>query len=110
MQSGFKVFVQFEKLKQKPRAVFAANDASALGFMESARAKGYHFPENIALAGYDNLPMCEYHFPSLTSVNTNYAKLAEITLNELLDRLFNPVVHQGLVSLVPVDLKIRDSS
>jgi DNA-binding LacI/PurR family transcriptional regulator len=110
LQSGIKSFTQFEKLKQKPRAVFAANDASALGFMESARAKGYHFPEDIALAGYDNLPMCEYHYPSITSVNTNYTKLAEITLNELLSRLYNPVIHQGLVSLVPVDLKIRHST
>jgi DNA-binding LacI/PurR family transcriptional regulator len=110
LRSGMKAFEQFEELDQKPRAVFAANDASALGFMESARAKDYRFPEDIALAGYDNLPMCEYHFPSLTSVSTNYTKLAEITLNELLDRLFDPVTHQGLVSLVPVDLEIRQSS
>jgi DNA-binding LacI/PurR family transcriptional regulator len=110
LQSGMKSFAEFEKLKQKPRAVFAANDASAFGFMESARAKGYGFPEDIALAGYDNLPMCEYHFPSLTSVNTDYTKLAEITLKELLGRLFNPVAHQGLVSLVPVDLETRHSS
>lgn len=110
VKSGIKAFENFEKSEQKPRAVFAADDATALGFMESARAKGYKFPEDIALAGYDNLPMCEYHFPKLTSVNTNYEKLAEITLDVLMERLFNSVPHQGLVSMVPVDLVVRHSS
>ncbi|HKK45261.1 MAG TPA: LacI family DNA-binding transcriptional regulator [Balneolaceae bacterium] len=110
LDSGIKAFKEFEKLDHKPRAVFAANDATALGFMETARSHGYHFPDDIALAGYDNLPMCEYHFPNITSVNTNYTKLAEIALDSLMDRLFNPVSHQGLVSMVPVDLVIRHSS
>jgi DNA-binding LacI/PurR family transcriptional regulator len=110
LKSGIKAFEQFEKLERKPRAVFAANDASALGFMESARAAGYRFPADIALAGYDNLPMCEYHFPNISSVNTNYTKLAEVTLNRLTERLFNTEPHQGLVSLVPVNLVVRHST
>jgi len=110
LDSGIQAFKEFEKLETKPRAIFAANDATALGFMESARSSGYHFPDDIALSGYDNLPMCKYHFPNITSVNTNYTKLAEIALDSLMDRLFNPIPHQGLVSLVPVDLIIRHSS
>ncbi|HYW34229.1 MAG TPA: LacI family DNA-binding transcriptional regulator [Balneolaceae bacterium] len=110
LESGIRAFEQFKKLKKKPRAVFAANDATALGFMESARAEGYHFPNDIALAGYDNLPMCKYHFPNITSVNTNFTKLAKITLDTLTERQYNSIDHQGLVSLVPVDLKIRQSS
>lgn len=109
-ESGIRAFKEFEKLKEKPRAIFAANDATALGFMEAARSKGYRFPDDIALSGYDNLPLCEYHFPSITSVYTDYQKLADITLDTLTERLFNPVSHQGLVSLVPVDLITRQSS
>jgi len=110
LESGIKAFENYDQLEQKPRAIFAANDATALGFMETARAHGYEFPEDIALAGYDNLPMCEYHFPNMTSVRTDYAKLGEIALDTLMERLYNPVAHQGMVSLIPVDLVVRHSS
>lgn len=109
-EAGTLAYNDFKKLKNKPRAVFAANDAMALNFMEAARADGWNFPDDIALAGYDNLPMCKNHYPQVTSVNTNYSKLAGNTLDSLLARLKNPVPHQGIVSLVPVSLKIRQSS
>ncbi len=109
-ESGNRAFEVFETLKNKPRAVFAANDATALGFMEAARAKGYRIPEDIAIAGYDNLPICEYHYPKLTSVDTNFVKLAEVTLDNLLERSHTFTPHQGMVSLVPVKLAVRESS
>ncbi|HLR25248.1 MAG TPA: LacI family DNA-binding transcriptional regulator [Fodinibius sp.] len=109
-ESGVRAFDKFSKLNEKPQAIFAANDTNALGFMNSARKCGYHSPEDIAIAGYDNLPHGKYHFPSLTSVDTNYEKLAHKVLDDLLDQLFTPTSHQGVVSLIPVGLKIRNSS
>lgn len=109
-ESGIKAYKAFKKLTEHPRAVFAANDAMAFGFMESARADGWRFPEDIAIAGYDNLPLCRFHYPQLTSVNTNYTLLAKNTLDNLLARLGKPTSHQGIVSLVPISLSIRHSS
>jgi DNA-binding LacI/PurR family transcriptional regulator len=110
LQAGIDAFESFEKLGEKPKAVFTANDAMALGFMETAREAGYNFPEDIALVGYDNLPMCESHFPRLSSVETDYARLGENTIDNLLARIQKPIKHQGIVSLVPVSLKVRQSS
>lgn len=110
LDSGIAAFKEFQKLENKPEAIFAANDASAFGFMETARAAGYRFPQDIAIAGYDNLPMCETHYPSLTSVDTNYTQLAEITLEKLMERFDSQTPHRGLVSLVPVKLAVRNSS
>ncbi|HKJ33015.1 MAG TPA: LacI family DNA-binding transcriptional regulator, partial [Balneolales bacterium] len=110
LDSGIRAFKEFDKLKKKPRAIFAANDATAFGFMETARAAGYEFPKDIALCGYDNLPMCEFHYPSLTSVNTDFTQLADIAIEKLLERFNTHVPHQGVVSLVPVKLAIRNSS
>lgn len=110
LEAGVQAFRNYENLSNKPQAVFAANDAMALGFMEAAREAGYHFPDDIALVGYDNLPMCENHYPKISSVETNYTRLAENTLNNLIARMSKPVTHQGIVSLVPVSLKVRQSS
>lgn len=112
LERGREAYEHFKTLpdKDKPEAVFAANDAMAFGFMEAAREDGYVFPDDIALAGYDNLPLCENHFPRLTSVNTNYYLLAKNTLDNLTARIGKPDHHQGIVSLVPVSLEIRQSS
>jgi len=110
-ESGIEAFESFNKLSIKPEAIFAANDAMALGFIESARKSGYDIPKDIALAGYDNLPLCEYHYPKITSVNTDYKLLAENTLVNLISRIEGQDdKHQGIVSLVPVTLEVRSSS
>ncbi len=110
IDAGRAAFQEFNKIKGKPRAVFAANDTMAFGFMEMARENGWTFPDKIALAGYDNLPQCQNHFPRLTSVNTNFEILARNTLDKLISRIDKPKEHQGIVSLVPVSLEIRQSS
>jgi DNA-binding LacI/PurR family transcriptional regulator len=110
IDAGRTAFHHFSKLESKPRAIFAANDAMAFGFMETARENGWSFPGEIAIAGYDNLPQCQNHYPSLTSVETNFEILARNTYDKLLSRIDKPQAHQGIVSLVPVSLQIRQSS
>ncbi|SHG59385.1 substrate-binding protein-like domain-containing protein [Fodinibius roseus] len=111
IESGIKAFNNFEGLSAKPRAIFAADDATAVGFMESARERGYKFPEDIALAGYDDLPICEYHFPKITSVRTNFNKLANVVFNVLEEQSNEHITHErGLVSMLPVELVVRQSS
>jgi DNA-binding LacI/PurR family transcriptional regulator len=110
LESGTEAFYNFHKAENKPEAVFAANDAMAVGFMEAARKEGYLIPRDVAVVGYDNLPICETHYPRITSVNSDYSRLGENTIDNLLARLDNPTPHQGIVSLVPVSLVVRDSS
>ncbi|MFO7846915.1 MAG: LacI family DNA-binding transcriptional regulator [Balneolaceae bacterium] len=110
-ESGISAFQHFHESQNKPEAIFATNDAMALGFVETARKAGYNIPEDVGLAGFDNLPFCEYHYPKITSVNTDYKLLAENTLDNLISRLRSENDrHQGIVSLVPVSLEIRESS
>lgn len=110
LESGAQAFEAFHKLKEKPEAIFATNDAMAVGFMETAKKYSYEFPKDVAIAGYDNLPICNNHYPKITSVNTDYTRLAENTIDNLLSRLGKPDEHQGIVSMVPVTLKVRESS
>ena len=110
IQSGQKAFEAFHKLDPKPRALFASNDDMAMGFMQSAIAKGYRFPDDIAIAGYDDLRICSIIHPTLTSVSTDFEKLAFNVTKELTHRLNNHVTHQGFMNLIPVNLKVRESS
>lgn len=110
LEAGVNAFEDYINSQNKPQAVFAANDAMAVGFMEAARKHGLKIPNDIAVVGYDNLPICSAHFPQISSVNTNYAQLAEHTIDSVLLRFKHPKDHRGIVTMVPVSLEIRGSS
>ena len=47
---------------------FADNDNIAIGAMRALQEAGYRVPEDVALVGFDDLPLCEYTSPPLTTV------------------------------------------
>ncbi len=109
-QSGKTAFQDFDSLERKPRAIFASNDAMCHSFMEEALMNGYKFPDDIAIMGYDDLPICKRHRPTISSIHTNYQKLGEVTMEKLKELLSNAQQPKGVLSLVPVTLEKRQSS
>ena len=47
---------------------FADNDLIAVGALQAFKESGYKIPEDIAIIGFDDLPLCEYISPSLSTV------------------------------------------
>lgn len=111
-ESGKEAFNNFHQLddSKKPRAIFASNDAMCHSFMEEALMNGYDVPGDIAIVGYDDLPICERHRPAISSIHTNYRKLGEVTMEKLKEILSNPKQEKGVLSMVPVNLVVRESS
>lgn len=110
-ESGQEAFDAYNKLRKKPRAIFLVNDNMCFGFMEQARRSGINIPQDVALVGYDDLPVCQHHYPSLSSVHTDYTQLGITALNMIEQKATsNQNDHQGLVSMVPVSLSVRESS
>ena len=81
-----------------------------LGFLEHATKNGLDIPNDIAIAGYDDLPICEYVHPSITSVHTDYNILGNKTFNLLKEKINAPYDHSGILSIIPVSLSVRHSS
>jgi DNA-binding LacI/PurR family transcriptional regulator len=109
-ESGAKAFEAYHESDNKPEAIFALNDEMAVGFIEAAKLKGVKIPQDVAIAGYDDLPLCKAHFPNLTSVHTDYTKLASKAIDQVLAHYNDPKPQDGIVSMIPVSLKVRDSS
>ena len=57
--------------------MFARNDAVAIGAMRAARDLGLSIPGDIAISGFDNVPMSAYTTPPLTTVNQPTAILGQ---------------------------------
>ncbi|MEU6432030.1 LacI family DNA-binding transcriptional regulator [Microbispora sp. NPDC046973] len=72
---------------ETPDAVFCFNDLLALGAMRTILAAGLRVPEDIALAGLDDIEDGRYSTPTLTTVAPDKAQLARIAVDLLRARL-----------------------
>ncbi|WP_156027827.1 LacI family DNA-binding transcriptional regulator [Sphaerotilus natans] len=52
-------------------AVFAGNDTIAFGALRALREAGWRVPQDIALVGFDDIPLAPYAEPPLTTVHTD---------------------------------------
>jgi LacI family transcriptional regulator len=64
-------------------AVFAANDNMAIGALDALRAAGRNVPEDVAVAGFDDIPLARHL--GITTVRVRIAELGERALGRLLE-------------------------
>lgn len=110
--SGRRAFEAYEASKNKPRAIFASSDDMCLGFVESATKKGIKIPEDIAIAGFDDLPICGKVHPPITSVHTNHKLLGLKAFDVLKEKKAseNEPIPNGILNIIPVTLTKRSST
>ncbi len=94
---------------ERPQAVFAANDMMALGCLYALNQAGVRVPQDIALAGFDDIPLARYVMPSLTTMQVNIAELGAHAMRVLLQVYAGDDVPAALAPLVP-ELIVRESS
>jgi DNA-binding LacI/PurR family transcriptional regulator len=90
-------------------AVFAGNDLSALGALDTFDAAGLSVPGDVSLVGYDNTFVAALRHVSLTTIDQDTARLATLAVETLIDRIdgrrTEPVSH-----IVEPTLVVRTST
>jgi DNA-binding LacI/PurR family transcriptional regulator len=89
--------------------VFATTDILALGAMSALAERGLRVPEDVQVAGFDNLEMSQFVPPGLTSVDANHEKLAETAIGMLHQRIAGWSGPAEQV-IIPVRLVVRGST
>ena len=89
-------------------ALFFLSDMLAIEAMGYFRKKGLRIPEDVSVAGYDDIAVSHMMMPALTTVRQNIEQKAELAGQMLLDILEGKQVKDPVVML-PVNLCIRDS-
>jgi DNA-binding LacI/PurR family transcriptional regulator len=84
---GAKALARLAEGGQLPRAVFCANDMMALGAIEAAHGFGLSVPEDLAVAGFDDIDAASLVRPSLTTVGHSAGELGAKAAARLLDRI-----------------------
>ena len=59
----------------RPEAIFAANDMMAIGCLQALRDAGLRVPADIALAGFDDIPIARFVDPPLTTMGVPIAEI-----------------------------------
>lgn len=100
---GYRGAVALLRLANPPTAIFAANDAMAIGALSALRDGGIAVPERMALAGFDDVSSTRYMIPSLTSVHASISELGGRAVARLAAMLSQPrpsPVHEVLPAAV----------
>jgi DNA-binding LacI/PurR family transcriptional regulator len=77
MASGYRAMQEILKRRQHPTALFAGNDTIAVGAIAALREAGLSVPHDVAVVGFDDLPIAAYCHPPLTTVDTEPIKQGE---------------------------------
>lgn len=97
-------------MAERPSAVFAASDMMAAGCLAALVEAGLELPRDIALAGFDDLPIARYLRPALTTVRVPIAELGALALEQLAAEVAAPQEAPGAVRrTVPTEVVVRAS-
>lgn len=107
--SGYHAGRKLLAMTPRPEAVFAANDMMALGCLAAFNEAGLNVPGDIALAGFDDVPMARYTMPSLSTVRVRIAEFGECALARLIDAIEHPDSTRAVEQVMPTELVIRSS-
>ena len=109
-EAGWAAGRRIAQSKPRPDAVFAANDMTALGCLAALREAGLRVPEDVAVAGFDDIPIARYVTPALTTIRVPIAVLGAAALESLARTLESPHSPQLVHTVVmPVELVVRSS-
>ena len=108
-EDGSRAGARLLSLHPRPTAVFAANDGMAIGCLYALRQAGARVPEEIALAGFDDIPVARFMSPPLTSVGVPIAELGALALERLLAAVRDESAHRPRHQTLPATLRVRGS-
>ncbi|PBJ82073.1 LacI family transcriptional regulator [Lysobacteraceae bacterium NML93-0399] len=108
--SGHRAGQALLALDVRPDAVFAANDMMAIGCLYALGRGGVRTPADIAVVGFDDIPLARYVHPSLTTMRVDIAELGARALKTLLDIEASGARANVNGALIEPVLVLRDSS
>lgn len=99
----------FLSLKERPTAIFCANDEAAMGFISQLHRYGVSVPGDLSVMGFDDIVLADTYVPGLTTVHQPKEEMGRHAMNLVLD-IIERQTHADLpIVELPVHLVPRDS-
>lgn len=107
-ESGYRAMWSLLETSPRPTAVFVASDVVAFGAMAAIRDAGLCIPGDVAVVGFDDVPMARYVAPALTTVHLHAVEQGRRGGEMLID-LINGVELPETQILLGTELIVRQS-
>jgi LacI family transcriptional regulator len=108
-ESGLQAANQFIDRQPRVTAVFASNDREALGCLLGLKQKGISVPEQVSVAGFDDIEILQYVSPSVTTVRVPMYEIGTMGIKQLLKAKITKEMN-GENTILPHNLVIREST
>ncbi|HEX5960504.1 MAG TPA: LacI family DNA-binding transcriptional regulator [Rhodanobacteraceae bacterium] len=109
-ESGYRAGRALLAASKRPDAVFAANDMMAIGCLSAFNEAGLPVPDEIALAGFDDIPISRYMHPPLTTVRVPIAQFGHAALERIVAQIQSPGMSKSDVTTMACEVVVRASS
>jgi DNA-binding LacI/PurR family transcriptional regulator len=107
--AGFAHAMDLLSRPDRPTAIFAGNDAQAMGVYEAARQRGLRVPADLSVVGFDDLPQSRWLAPPLTTVWQPLDEMARAATRMLVGLLGGSEPRPSRVELA-TSLIVREST
>ena len=109
MEAGFEAVRQMIASGKLPSAIFAATDSLAVGVIKALQQAGLRIPQDVAVAGYDDVPEAVATTPALTTIRVDRNSIGQAAVRKLVQLIEHPDRKSETV-YVPNKLIIREST
>jgi DNA-binding LacI/PurR family transcriptional regulator len=107
-EGGYRAAKDALSRQPNPTALFVSNDIAALGALRACRDLGLSVPENVAIVGYDDSPVCTLARPPLTTMRQQAVEMGRAAVKMVMSiNDGQPISSRHL--LFPAELVIRES-
>ncbi|MHA6298577.1 substrate-binding domain-containing protein [Devosia sp. CAU 1758] len=108
---GYWAMDKLMRLKDRPSAVFAANDSLAIGALRWTQKNGMQVPEDVAIVGFDNIEFAEHAATPLTSVNYQIKLVTDLAVARLIELIGSKdALPEPRVTLIDPELIVRETT
>jgi LacI family transcriptional regulator len=105
-ESGRRAMEKALAWRPLPRAVFAASDQVAIGALGTLQRAGIRVPEDVALVGFDDIPLAASVHPALSTIRVPASELGQLASRRLIDLIEGRSVEPARV-ILPTSLITR---
>lgn len=101
LDGGIKATMELLKKDKPIDVIFYSSDVMAIGGMKYLLRKGYSIPRDIGILGYDNIDICSFVEPELTTIAQPIYKMGQESCRLLMDEINNRNEENKIVNLSP---------
>lgn len=109
-ETGYNAIIRMIEAGNFPRAVFAGNDLLAIGMIQGVKEKGLSVPGDIAIIGFDNIPLAAFPEIRLTTIHQPKYEMGQMAADILLEKIKDRTEGRPRRVILEPELIVRSSS